>query len=209
MKTIKTVFVTLILLAILAPLAGLGFVYSGVYDVSASSKDGFLTRWVVGHTRHYSIKAHSQGLEAPLLNGDKMLRTGFSHYRENCAGCHGAPGVDPFEGAKDMNPPPPDLAEEAAEHSPEHLFWVIKNGIKMTGMPAWGPTHTNQQIWAMVAFLKQLPNMSAGDYQRLNANVPEEHDDHGGHTAEHPGTAAGEQSESPDQSISGEPDASS
>lgn len=184
MHIIKTVFTTLVLLVILIPLAGLGFIYSGIYDVSATSQDSPLIHWVVSHTRHYSIKTHSQGLKAPLLSGDKMLRTGFEHYRENCAGCHGAPGVEPFEGAEDMNPSPPDLAKIAGKAAPTHLFWVIKHGIKMTGMPAWGATHTDAQIWAMVAFLQQLPSLSPADYQRLNANVPEEHDS--GHAAEYP-----------------------
>ena len=124
---------------------------------------------------HRSIKVQSQGLEAPALNNPQLIQAGFDHYREDCTGCHTAPGASISEFAQGFYPKAPDLAEEALEMSSEQLFWVIKHGIKMTAMPAWGPTHTNEEIWSIVAFVKQLPNISAADYQRLeNAAHPDE-----------------------------------
>jgi len=84
-----------------------------------------------------------------------------------CAGCHGAPGQDPEAMGQGLNPPPPDLAESALEWSPAELFWVTKNGIKMTGMPAWGATHDDDAIWPVVAFLTKLPDLDAAQYKDL------------------------------------------
>ena len=66
-----------------------------------------------------------------------------------------------------LNPPAPDLAESAAKMSAAELFWVTKNGIKMTGMPAWGATHADNAIWPVVAFMTKLPELNASQYQEL------------------------------------------
>lgn len=174
MKTVKAVFVTLIVLAILVPLAGLAYIYSGVYDVGATTPHNKLTLWAIRTARSRSVATHSQGLEAPTLSDPEMIRRGFAHYREDCVACHAAPGVSAAEGTEDMYPQPPDLAEAAEEMPAEQLFWIIKHGLKMTGMPAWGPTHSDSEIWDMAAFLKQLPDMSAADYRRMDATVQEQ-----------------------------------
>ena len=97
----------------------------------------------------------------------ELIRTGLVHFTEMCVVCHGAPGVPKSEIGMGLNPDPPDLAHEGAEQSPVRLFWVLKNGIKMTGMPAFGMTHTDEQIWAMVAFLKQLPKLNPQQYAAM------------------------------------------
>jgi mono/diheme cytochrome c family protein len=92
-----------------------------------------------------------------------------------CTGCHLAPGMDDSEIRHGLNPRPPNLTRFAPD--PAEAFWIIKHGIRMTGMPAWGPTHDDQKIWAMVAYLQKQPKMSAGEYQQLTANAEEhEHD---------------------------------
>jgi mono/diheme cytochrome c family protein len=97
------------------------------------------------------------------------VRNGLGHYREMCVVCHGAPGVPKSEIGMGLNPDPPDLAHEGAEQAPARLFWVLKNGIKMTGMPSFGMTHTDEQLWAMVAFLKQLPKLNPQQYAAMVA----------------------------------------
>lgn len=82
-------------------------------------------------------------------------------------GCHGAPGVERTETGQGLYPQGPDLAEEAGEYSDGALFWVIKNGVKFTGMPAYGPTHSDEEIWGLVAFLRRLENTSAQEYAAL------------------------------------------
>jgi hypothetical protein len=84
-----------------------------------------------------------------------------------CATCHGAPGLERSEIGKGMNPRPPDLADVAAEWTDRELFWITSNGIKLAGMPGFGLTHSDGEIWGIVAFLRRLENMSAAEYRRL------------------------------------------
>jgi mono/diheme cytochrome c family protein len=88
------------------------------------------------------------------------------HFAAHCAVCHGAPGVPKGDIGRGLNPQPPDLAQASADSTPAELFWVIKHGIKMTGMPSWRD-HGDDELWATVAFLKKLPGMTEQDYARL------------------------------------------
>lgn len=97
-----------------------------------------------------------------------------------CAACHGAPGVERGALGKGMNPEPPDLAAEAAEWSDRELFWITKHGIKLAGMPAFGVTHSDEEVWGIVAFLRRLEHISPEEYRRMAAEAdahPETHGD--------------------------------
>ncbi len=160
--------------------AGAVFVWSGVWNVAADQPDSFLVRAVVGATRGYSIERRVHDIQPPSnLNDAAMVKEGAMHYAEMCSGCHLAPGMDDSEIRHGLNPKPPNLTRFAPE--PAEAFWIIKHGIKMTGMPAWGPTHDDQKIWTMVAYLQKQPKMSAAEYQQLTANAAQEHEqeDHG------------------------------
>jgi mono/diheme cytochrome c family protein len=86
-----------------------------------------------------------------------------------CVSCHGSPGLEETEVSVGLNPAAPYLVKVAKEIDPNKLFWIIKNGIKMTGMPAWGKTHSDEKIWAIVAFVKKLPNMTVEEYQKMES----------------------------------------
>jgi mono/diheme cytochrome c family protein len=93
-----------------------------------------------------------------------------------CVTCHGAPGVDPSEAGQGLNPPAPDLTlAKVQARSDGELFWIIQNGIRMTGMPAFGPTHKEQAIWRMVAFVRHLPELSKDEEKALSGGHEEEH----------------------------------
>jgi mono/diheme cytochrome c family protein len=93
---------------------------------------------------------------------------GAGHYAETCVHCHGAPGHDPAEWSRSMRPEPPRLAEAATEWSPEEIHWIVENGLKMTGMPAFGPHHTREELRAIAAFVSALPGLTAEEYASLN-----------------------------------------
>ncbi len=163
MGFIRTAIFVLIIL-----IAGLGvYIYSGNYNIAATEPHSLVVEWVFNTAKKYSIKKHSEGIERPKLNDDSLVKSGFDHYNDMCAGCHGTPGTEPARG---FNPSPPNLSEEVEEFSATELFWVTKNGIKMTAMPAFGLSHSDQEIWSIVAFLKQLPDLSAEDYKALQNN---------------------------------------
>jgi|ERR1039457_4663379 cytochrome c553 len=151
-------------------IGSLVFVYSGFYNMSATSHHNKLTLWMINTMRDNSIKYHANdsSIMPPNLTDTSLIKTGFVHYSHMCVGCHGAPGIDQGEILmKGLYPRPPKLVRTAKEFTPQQLFWITKNGFKMTGMPAFGPTHSDDKIWAIVAFTQKLPNMTNEQYKIL------------------------------------------
>ena len=151
----------------IALIAIIGFAYSGIYDVSAGSSHSSIVTWLLSTTSHASIERRAKEIEVPDLSDEALARAGVNDFDGMCASCHGAPGRDPEAMGQGLNPSPPDLAESAAEMSPAELFWVTKNGIKMTGMPEWGATHDDDAIWPVIAFMTRLPDLNETQYQEL------------------------------------------
>jgi mono/diheme cytochrome c family protein len=150
--SMKIIFAALSLFVLLIAGACI-FVFSGMYDVSAMSSHGRLAEWAFATTMRHSVLARAREIQVPDLSSS-MATTGMEHYAENCEPCHGAPGVEKGEIGKGVNPPAPDLTS-ATVWSPPELFWIIKNGIKMTAMPAWGlRTRTKKSgtswLWSVI-----------------------------------------------------------
>ena len=164
----KILLGAVLMLAILI-IGSIIFIYSGLYDVSAFNQDRGIMRWVLNTTSDKSVEHHAKDISVPDLSDSLMIKEGFEHYDEMCESCHGAPGKEESELAKGLNPHAPHLVRSARHMSPQELFWVTKNGIKMTGMPAWGKTHSDEKIWAMVAFMKKLPDMSPEEYRKMES----------------------------------------
>lgn len=176
----STVIKTVIALVLVSGVAVIGYAYSGLYDVAASEPDNAALRWLLVTVRNRSIDRRAAGIEVPSLTDPGLVEEGFEHYHEMCVGCHLAPGLGSSEIRSGLNPQPPLLAQVVPHSSPARLFWVIKNGVKMSGMPAWGASHSDQMIWAMVAFLERLPNMTPAEYQAMEkklASMPEHDED--------------------------------
>ncbi len=167
---------TFILTAIaVVAIGGLSFIYSGLYPIGADVPHTKLTFWVLETLRERSIEHASRDIQVPDLNDPSMLLAGGADYNDMCVGCHLKPGKDKSDMSQGLYPQPPNLTKEEAgeEEDPlteaRHRFWVIKHGIKASGMPAWGRTHDDKRIWAMVAFLQKLPQLSEKQYQILTA----------------------------------------
>lgn len=157
------------------------YLYSGSFNVAATSDNPGLVDWIVVTARRNSIQARVDDVKVPdNLSDQKMIAAGAEHYAEMCAVCHLAPGQDESETRAGLNPRPPRLPRIAQYIEPNEAFWIIKNGIRMTAMPAWGPTHTDEQMWQIVAFMKALPGMTPEQYQALTggAGGMEEHEHH-------------------------------
>ncbi|GAB4239192.1 MAG: hypothetical protein Kow00109_13960 [Acidobacteriota bacterium] len=187
----KPVFWTLIILFFSVALI-LVFVLAGGYNVAATKPHGGLMDWFLVTVRDNSIKSRAAELEAPNLDREDRVASGVAHFQAMCVTCHGAPGIEPSETGKGLYPPPPDLAHSARQKTAEELFWVIKHGIKMTGMPAYGPTHDDESLWDIVAFLRVLPDTSPEKYREMLARQglsPEI--GHGGQGHSHGGAGSG------------------
>lgn len=172
---------TAVILVLVCIAVSIGYAYSGFYDVAASEPDSAAVRWLLVTVRNHSIDRRAAGIQVPPLTDPGLVQEGFEHYHEMCVDCHLAPGVESSEIRRGLNPQPPVLAEIVPHSSPARLFWVIKNGVKMSGMPAWGTSHSDQMIWAMVAFLEKMPNMTPAEYQAMEKQLGSMpgHDDEG------------------------------
>jgi mono/diheme cytochrome c family protein len=178
----RTILRTLTVSFALLLIAAAVFVFSGFYDVSATAPHWRITQWVMETARVRSIEAHAARIAVPPgLDDPAKILIGTEHFAAHCAVCHGAPGVPKGDIAQGLYPQPPNLAEVAKRYSPAELFWILKHGIKMSGMPAWSD-HSDDELWATVSFLEKLPGMSEQDYAKLvMASIV-----HGGH--HHSGT---------------------
>jgi mono/diheme cytochrome c family protein len=167
--------------------AGACFVISGSYDVGADVPHAPATFLLIEELREHSIARRAGSIAVPPLDDPSLVAAGAEHYAAMCTGCHLAPGMEGSELRAGLYPQPPKLAASPAMPAAQQ-FWVIKHGIKLTAMPAWGTTHDDAAIWRLVAFLQQLPGMSEQRYRELTANGHHHHDetDHPDE-ADHPG----------------------
>jgi mono/diheme cytochrome c family protein len=163
----RTVILTLLTVLGLAVLGGFAFVYSGIYNVGATEPHWPLTYWAMDTVRLHSVKAHATGITPPSwINDETKVVEGTVHFAAHCASCHGAPGVPRGDIAEGLYPRPADLKDVAQRYTPGDLFWILKNGIKMSGMPSWSD-HSDDELWVTVAFLEKLPGMIEQDYGKL------------------------------------------
>ncbi len=164
-----------ILSAVVLIAAGL-FVYFGMYDIAADAPHTRPVYALLESLRDRSIAVRARGLAPPAdLTSAARVSIGAGLYTEMCSGCHIGPGVERSELSQGLYPQAPELAL-TTDLSPAQQFWIIKHGVKLSAMPAWGKTHPDPLIWDMVAFVRRLPGMSPEEYKRLVASAPADHD---------------------------------
>jgi len=157
---------------VFAALGGLVIVYAGLFDARASTPHDPLTAWAIHTTMiHYMRRASALLPAAPVFTPAQTL-AGFRAYEADCEVCHGGAGVAHAHWVDGMNPSPPYLLDQTRRWTPNQLFWIVKNGVKMTGMPAWGLTQSDADVWNLVAFLEAMPDMAPADYQKMKAELP-------------------------------------
>jgi cytochrome c553 len=154
------------LLAISA-FGGLLVVVLGLVPIAASSGHWPITEWFLHFAMERSVATHSLFTEVPLLDDPALVLKGAAHYHAGCGSCHGTPEQPHPVIAQNMLPPALYLGDEAPEWKPEQLFYVVKHGVKFTGMPAWPARERDDEAWAVVAFLQELPGLDPAEYRRL------------------------------------------
>lgn len=148
-------------------LGGALFAWSGLYSVAASRGHWAVMDWLLAFVMRQSVETHTIGLTVPPLDDPDLVRLGAAHFHGGCAYCHGAPGTPISPIAKHMLPSPPELSKAANDWTPTELFWIVKHGIKYTGMPSWVALERDDEVWAVVAFLKKLPGLDVARYRAL------------------------------------------
>jgi mono/diheme cytochrome c family protein len=155
--------------------AGTGlFIYSGAYDISATDQHTPPVFWAMEFMMKRAVAVRTSDSETPAnLGQPDVVERGLALYDRNCAQCHGAPGISPQPAVLGMTPVPAYLVPLGREWKPAQIRWVVKNGIKMTGMPAWKYRMTDDEMWAVTAFLKHgLPYLSPAQYREAVAKLP-------------------------------------
>lgn len=142
-------------------------IYFGLYNIAAVDQHTYPVYTVLDFALRQTIRQRAKGISVPDLSDPVQIDRGFVLFRDKCVGCHGAPGVPPGDAGKGMLPHPTNLVESARDLQPAEIFWVIKNGIKMTGMPAWQFRFSDPEIWAIVSFVEQLPQLSPEQYRAV------------------------------------------
>jgi len=200
MKFLSGVFVT-----VLVVVAVCGFIFAtGRFNVAATAPPDMTDKiapWVLDK----ALERRAKDVNDPIAKDPGAIARGLSHYRENCLPCHGAPGMEPAEFHEGMNPSPPDIDAPALQHdSDAELFWVVKNGIRMTGMPAFGVNHKDEEIRDIVAFVRHTPHLTDAERQALKSGEGVEGHHHEGEAGEehHHDAAASGASPSPAASAS-------
>ena len=153
------VVVTLVMLAI-----GILFVsYSGAYNVAATEPHTAPSYWLFTNTMEHSVRVRAAGIKAPTSFTTEQSNAGFDLYNQRCVLCHGAPGIQ-LEASGDLDPDPPPLWTDVRHWTDGELFWIIKNGVKMTGMPAFSRIYKDEDIWSVVAFLRVMDRLTPQAY---------------------------------------------
>jgi mono/diheme cytochrome c family protein len=164
---IETVVLTIVAIIVIVIAGGLAVIYSGLPNVAATSPHTVLVAWALSTTTDQSAEAASQKVKLPPDFNQMDVFAAYHDYDKMCVMCHGAPGVDTGWVGKGVYPDPPDLHESVKDMKAQEVFWIIKHGIKDTAMPALQPTHSDDDIWRMTAFVKNLPNVTPQEYGSL------------------------------------------
>jgi len=172
----KTIAATLFAAALLGVGGAALVLKSGWYNVASTDQHFQGVHTVLEQGMRDSVRHYARGVVVPRLDGAGMLERGAGIYRDNCAQCHGAPGVAQSDFGKSMQPVPGPLVDAARRWQPRELYWITRHGIKMSGMPAWEFHLNEKELWSVVAFLQAMPALSAPDYAALAAlpSVPPE-----------------------------------
>ena|ERR1019366_7297506 len=156
-----------LLLAVVLAIGGWGVWYFGLYNVAADDPHWTLVRNFLGSTMDRSVAARDGDIVVPPLNDPKMIAAGAAAYDQLCTACHLAPGMDENKLRPGLYPKPPSFVRRRRPGNPKEQFWIIKHGIKMTGMPAWGASYPDSDVWNIVAFFQTMPNMKPEAYKAL------------------------------------------
>lgn len=159
--------------ALLALVAAISVViYAGIYNIAADVPHTQPVYWLLEELRDRSVAIRAKDIVVPKdLDELKRISAGAGQYAEMCSGCHLAPGMKRTEISRGLYPRAPELRRKS-DLTPAEQFWIIKHGVKMTGMPAWGITHDDELLWDVVAFLRKLPELTAEQYRALVKSAP-------------------------------------
>jgi len=171
MEASMRILATIGALAVILAIGAAVFFFGGFYNVAGTVEDPAIVHWALVKVRTASVDRYAHDQPPASISDPASVQAGAKAFSTHgCTNCHGAPGVNWAKFSEGLHPDPPDLKEIVGDRSPSQLFWVIKNGINMTGMPSFALAGVkDDEIWSIVAFLKKLPNVSEADFKAWTA----------------------------------------
>jgi mono/diheme cytochrome c family protein len=167
MRTLRTVCLTLAGVALAAALGAAALVWGGLYDVAATQSHWQGVYTVLEKAMHQSVRRRAGDIEPPALDDPALIARGANCYQAKCVQCHGGPGVAQGDIGKSMQPIPGPLVDAHQRWQPNELYWITRHGIRMSGMPAWKHRLSDDDLWAVVAFVRHMPKLSPKDYAAM------------------------------------------
>lgn len=167
-------------ICVLEAIAGVVYLKTRANGFSARAQPSALETWVARQAREMAVPGDAKQRENPVADSPQVLADARAHWADHCAGCHSNNGSGDAEMGKHMYPPAPDMRQPSTQNlSDGELFYIIQNGIRLTGMPAWGTgaSHDEQDSWKLVRFIRHLPKLTAEEEQEmegLNPKTPDE-----------------------------------
>ena len=166
-STLRIVAITLGA-ALLAGVAGaLLFMYSGIYPIAARKPHLGIVQWALTTVQRNSVRRHASGIEVPPLSEPALVQRGLALYQDRCVVCHAAPGIGPGPVGTGLNPDPPPLVQVSRDWTDAEIQWIIANGLKMAGMPAFGMGEEQRDLWSLTAFVRRIGEISPQEYRRM------------------------------------------
>jgi mono/diheme cytochrome c family protein len=163
-KLLHILLGAVIAIVLIVPLGALAFVKSGLFNAGASDPHTKLTEWITHETMIHSVRRHAADIDPPAYTSGAQVVRGFCSYETHCVACHGAAAVAREQWAAGLEPSPPYLLDATSKWTAPQLFWIAKNGIKMTGMPSWRNSLSDAQIWGVVGFLEAMRELPPQTY---------------------------------------------
>ena len=147
-------------------------IYAGLYNIAADVPHPQIVYWLIETVRERSVETRARDVLVPKdLDDSRRISKGAGQYAEMCSGCHLGPGMKRTAISRGIYPRAPELRRKT-DLTPAEQFWIVKHGVKMTGMPAWGVTHDDELLWDVVAFVRELPELTPEQYETLVKNAP-------------------------------------
>ena len=200
MQRLVWFFVGAITLAVVVAAGGLIFLQTGANGFSARAQPSAMERFVARRTRAMAWPAGARERRNPVTESPEILAEARAHWADHCAACHANNGSGDTEMGKHIYPPAPDMRQAETQNLTDgELFYIIQNGIRLTGMPSWGSgTGSDEQdSWKLVRFIRHLPKLTAEEEQEMREMNPKSRDElkeeleereflNGGQSHEHP-----------------------
>lgn len=168
----------LALIGLIIVILGL-YLYMGYYNISAMKPHMNFIDGIFQEIKYNSVSHHTEDIIKPAVSRQDIMKAGFEHYEAMCVHCHGAPGITETELQKGLYPKPPSFPDGLNEElGIEQIYWITKNGIKMSGMPGFGTDHSEDELWAIAGFVYELRNIPEDRYNELKRSLSAEDRDH-------------------------------